>query len=366
MKAAVLYQPNTPLEIQDLDLDGPQAGEVLIENKASGICHSDWHVITGDTKHKLPVVLGHEGAGIVQALGDGVTSLAVGDHVVLNWAPSCGECFYCLHEQPHLCQTLVSPLWEGTLMDGTSRLSHQGETVYHLSGLATFAEQSVVPQQACVPIRKDVPFQAASLVGCAVTTGVGAVTNTVHVRPGDSVAVLGCGGVGLNILQGADLVGAGQIIAVDKNPAKGSLAKKFGATHTILAEADPVSKIRALTDGRGADFVFEAVGLSSLQEMGLDALRPGGTLVIAGIAPMGSSTNLPGAILARQEKKVTGSYYGSADPQRDFPRLLDLYMGGKIMLDELVSRTYALEEINQAFQDMLSGTQARGVILFEH
>lgn len=365
MKAAVLTQANTPLEIQEVDLEKPHAGEVLVQNLASGVCHSDWHVITGDTKHPLPVVLGHEGAGIVQEVGAGVTTLEVGDHVVLSWAPNCGTCYYCLHGQPQLCQTLVTPLWEGTLLDGTSRLSKDGETIYHLSGLATFAEQSVVPERTCIPIREDVPFQAASLVGCAVTTGVGAVTNTVHVRPGDSVAVFGCGGVGLNILQGADLVGAETIIAVDKTPTKMELAELFGATHTLLADEAPVKKIRELTGGRGADYVFEAVGIPELQETALDAVRPGGTLVIAGIAPMGSSTNFPGAILARQEKRVVGSYYGSSYPRRDFPRLLDLYMAGKLKLDELVSQTYPLEDINQAFQDMLSGENARGVIVFK-
>lgn len=365
MEAAVLYQPNTPLEIQDLTLEGPRSGEVLVKNMASGVCHSDWHVISGDTDHVMPVVLGHEGAGIIQETGPGVTSLEVGDHVVLSWAPNCGTCYYCLHEQPQLCQTLVSPLWEGTLLDGTSRLSKGGDTVYHLSGLATFAEKSVVPEQNCVPIRKDAPFQAASLVGCAVTTGVGAAINTVQVRPGNSVAVFGCGGVGLNILQGADLAGANTIIAVDQAPSKREMARAFGATHFVLAEDQPVEYIQEQTDGRGADYVFEAVGIPGLMERALDATRPGGSLVIAGIAPMGSSTNFPGSIIARQEKRVVGSYYGSADPHRDFPKIIDLYMSGKLKLDELVTRTYALDEINQAFEDMLSGANARGVILFE-
>lgn len=365
MKAAVLYQPNTPLEVQDVKLEKPHAGEVLVQNLASGVCRSDWHVVTGDTTHPLPVVLGHEGAGIIREVGEGVTSLEAGDHVVLSWAPNCGTCYYCLHGQPQLCQTLVAPLWNGTLMDGTSRLSRQGDTVYHLSGLATFAEQSVVPERTCIPIRKDVPFQAASLVGCAVTTGVGAVVNTARLSPGDSVVVFGCGGVGLNILQGADLAGAGMIIAVDKAPAKMELAENFGATHTILADEDPVPKIRELTEGRGADYAFEAVGIPELQEKALEAVRPGGALIIAGIAPMGSSTNFPGAILARQEKKVMGSYYGSSYPHRDFPRLLDLYAAGKLKLDELITQTYPLEDINQAFQDMLAGENARGVILFD-
>jgi len=365
MKAAVLYRPNTPLEIRNLSLDDPQSGEVLIKLKASGVCHSDWHIISGDTQHVMPVVLGHEGAGIIHKVSSGVTRVKVGDHVVLSWAPSCGACFYCRHGQPQLCQTLVAPLWKGTLMDGTSRLSEGGETVYHLSGLATFAQQAVVPEESCVPIRKDVPFQAASLVGCAVATGVGAAVNTVQVRPGDKVAVFGCGGVGLNILQGAELVGAEIIIAVDKAPDKEELARTFGATHFVTADQDPIQAIQDLTGGRGADYTFEAVGIPALMETALKATRPGGTLVIAGIAPMGSSTNFPGAILARQEKSVVGSYYGSSDPQRDFPIILDLYMSGKLKLDELISKTYKLHEINQAFEDMLSGTIARGIIRFD-
>ena len=364
MKAAVLYQANTPLEIRDLSLDDPRAGEVLIQLKASGVCHSDWHIISGDTQHVMPVVLGHEGAGIIQEIGPGVTRVKAGDHAVLSWAPACGECFYCHHGQPQLCQTLVTPLWEGTLLDGTSRLSEGGETIYHLSGLATFAEQAVVPEETCISIRKDAPFQAASLVGCAVTTGVGAAINTAQVRPGDRVAVFGCGGVGLNILQGAELAGAGTIIAVDKTPEKEPLARTFGATHFLATDQDPVLAIQDLTDGRGADYTFEAVGIPALMETALKATRPGGTLVIAGIAPMGSSTNFPGAILARQEKSVVGSYYGSADPRRDFPIILDLYMDGKLKLDELISKTYPLQQINQAFDDMLSGQIARGVIHF--
>jgi S-(hydroxymethyl)glutathione dehydrogenase/alcohol dehydrogenase len=365
MKAAVLYTPNTPLEIEDLTLQEPQRGEVLVRLAASGVCHSDWHVISGDTQHPLPVVLGHEGAGVIEATGEGVLALTPGDHVILNWAPNCGQCYYCLHGQPNLCQTLTRPLWNGTLMDGTTRLSKGDDPIYHLSGLSTFAERAVVPQEACVRIRKDAPLQAASLVGCAVTTGVGAAIYTADIKPGDSVAVYGCGGVGLNILQGAVLAGAAKIIAIDRAAAKMQLAETFGATHTIMAGDDSVEKVQELTQGRGADFVFEAVGLPSIQETALAALRPGGTLVIAGIAPMGSATNFPGAVLARQEKCVVGSYYGSANPQRDFPKMLDLYMAGKLKLDELITSTYRLEEINTAFDDMLSGEAARGVITFE-
>lgn len=365
MRAAVLHEPQTPFVIEDLVLDAPGPGEVLIRMAATGVCHSDWHVVTGDTEHPLPAVLGHEGAGVVEAAGDGVTGVEPGDHVILNWAPDCGECFYCLRGKPNLCETFVGPLWAGTMLDGTTRLSLDGEPVYHFSGLATFAEQAVVPQETCIPIRKDVPLKAASLVGCAVTTGVGAVMNTVQVRPGDSVVVYGCGGVGLNIVQGAALCGAETIIAVDRVLAKMDIAENFGATHTVLAGADTVETIKELTGGRGADYAFEAIGVPAVQEEALEVVRPGGTLVLAGLAPMGSATNFPGAILVRQEKNVVGSYYGTANTRRDFPMILDLYMAGKLKLDELISQEYALNEINTAYEAMLSGEVARGVIVFE-
>jgi S-(hydroxymethyl)glutathione dehydrogenase/alcohol dehydrogenase len=250
-------------------------------------------------------------------------------------------------------------------MDGSSRLSRGDQVVYHLSGLATFAESAVVPQEACIRIRKDVPLKTASLVGCAVTTGVGAAIYTVQVRPGDSVAVFGCGGVGLNILQGACLSGAELIIAVDRSAEKMKMSKIFGATHTLLADDVTTEKIRQLTGGRGVDYVFDAVGVPGVQEAALEAVRPGGTLVLAGIAPMGSTTNFPSAVLTRQEKSVVGCYYGTANVQRDFPMLLNLYMAGRLKLDELIHRTYCLDEINTAFEDMLSGNTARGVIVFE-
>lgn len=365
MKAAVLHEPGSPFVIEDLVLQDPRPGEVLVRLAASGVCHSDWHVVTGATRHPLPVVLGHEGAGVVEAVGEGVTRVQPGDHVILNWAPDCGTCFYCVRGQPNLCETFLRPIWAGTMLDDTTRLRIGGESVYHFAGLATFAERTVVLQEACVPIRKDVPLYVAALVGCAVTTGVGATTNTVRVRPGDSVVVYGCGGAGLNILQGAALCGAETIIAVDRVPAKMEIARSFGATHTLMAGDDTVQNIRNLTGGRGAEYAFEAIGIPAVQEEALRAVRPGGTLVLVGLAPMGTATNFPGALLTRQEKLVVGSYYGTANTQRDFPMLLDLYVAGKLKLDELISREYTLDEINQAYQAMLSGEAARGVIAFE-
>jgi NDMA-dependent alcohol dehydrogenase len=364
IKAALLVETGKPFEIEELTLDAPRDGEVLVRIAASGVCHSDYHVMTGTTKHPLPCVCGHEGAGVVEAVGPNVTRARIGDHVVLSWAPDCGECFYCQHGKPNLCDTFVGPIWAGTMLDGTPRLSWRGQPVYHYCGLASFAEYAVVPQESCIPIRKDVPLEVASLVGCAVATGVGAAIYTAGVRPGESVVVYGCGGIGLNILQGAALCGASTIIAVDSNPMKMEIARDFDATHTLMADQHTVQAVRDLTGGRGADHVFEAVGVPAVQEAALEAVRPGGTLTLVGLSPMGSGTNLPGAIITRQEKVIKGSYYGTVNPSRDFPLLIDLYMAGKLKLDHLISNRYPLESINTAYEAMLGGGVARGVIVF--
>jgi S-(hydroxymethyl)glutathione dehydrogenase/alcohol dehydrogenase len=350
--------------VEDVDVEQPQAGEVLIRIAACGVCHSDWHLMTGATRHPTPVVPGHEGAGVVEAVGPGVSRVKPGDHVILNWAPNCGHCFYCLRNKPSLCQTYVEPIWAGTMMDGTTRLRWKGRPVYVFSALGAFAEMAVVPQETCIPVGKDIPLKAASLVGCAVATGVGAVIRTAKVEPGSSVVVLGCGGVGLNILQGAALAGAEKIIAVDRSEAKMNLARQFGATHTLLANEHTLEAVKELTGGRGADYSFEAVGAAEVQEEAVAVARPGGVVVFVGLAPMGTNTNIPGAVLARTEKVVMGSYYGSVNTTRDFPLLIDLYLAGKLKLDELVTREYTLEQINEAYAHMLSGEAARGVVVF--
>lgn len=364
VRAAVLHAPHTPFVIETLTLNPPQAGEVLVQMRAAGVCHSDWHLVTGATQHPLPVVAGHEGSGMVVEVGPGVQRVRPGDHVALNWAPHCGDCFYCAHDQPSLCAAYVEPIWAGVMLDGSTRLQHAGRPVYHFSGLACFADYIVAPEVSCVPLAADIPFAVAALIGCAVTTGVGAALNTAGVRPGSSVAVLGVGGVGLSIVLGARLAGATTIIAVDRTPTKAALARQLGATHTRLSHEPVVAEIRALTAGRGADYVFEAIGAPEVQEMALEAVRPGGMLVLAGIAPMGTTTRFPSALLTRQEKRVVGCYYGSANPLRDFPRYADFYRQGQLDLDRLVSRTYPLEHINAAYADMLTGDQARGVILW--
>jgi Zn-dependent alcohol dehydrogenase len=365
INAAVLFEVNTPFQFVTLDLAPPQSGEVLVKIAAAGVCHSDWHLVTGATRHPLPVVAGHEGAGEVVAVGPSVTRVQPGDHVALNWAPNCGSCFYCLNDQPSLCATYVDPIWAGTMLDGTPRLSLDGQPIYHFSGLACFAEYTVVPQESCVCLPATIPSQVAALIGCAVTTGVGAVLNTARLQPGSSVAVFGAGGVGLSAVLGARLAGAGEIITVDRTEAKGRLSLEFGATHSLTTSDHTASQIRELTGGRGADVVFEATGIPAVQEACLEAVRPGGELILVGIAPMGTQTNFPSALLTRQEKRVTGCYYGSANSARDFPRYAELYLQGRLDLDRLVSRTYSLLELNRAYADMLAGDLARGVIIFE-
>jgi Zn-dependent alcohol dehydrogenase len=365
VRAAVVRQAGAPILVETLDLEPPRSGEVLVKIAATGVCHSDWHIATGDTEHPLPVALGHEGAGVVADVGDGVTRVQVGDHVALNWAPSCGSCFYCEGGRPSLCGKFVEPIWAGTMLDGTTRLSSSGEPVYHYSSLACFADHTVVPEVCCVPMPREVPFEIAALIGCAVTTGVGSVLNTACIEIGSSVCVYGVGGVGVSVILGARLAGASRIIAVDRNEEKLEIARGFGATDTALAGPDAVASIRQLTEGRGADYVFEAVGAPRVQEECLHAARPGGTVVLVGLSPTGSATNLPGAIITRQEKTIVGSYYGTCVASRDFPQYAKLYLDGDLDLDRLVSRTYALDEINDAYAAMLSGGTARGVVLFE-
>lgn len=349
--------------VKELDLGAPRQGEVLVRIRACGVCHSDWHLVTGETQHPLPAGLGHEGAGIIESLGEGVDDFTVGDHVALSWAPYCGICFYCQHGQPNLCATYVEPIWAGTMLDGTTRLSDHGRPVYHYCGLACFAEYVVVPAMCCVKMPNSVPFEVAAVIGCAVTTGVGSVINTAKVKPGSSVAVFGAGGVGLSTIMGAKVAGATTIIAVDPMEGRRDAAMDLGATYAIPADG-AVEAIRDLTEGRGADYVFEAIGNPKVQEQCLEAARPGGEIVFSGLSPMGSSTNLPGSVLVRQEKTVKGSYYGSANPPIDFAQYAEWYQIGRLNLNKMISKTYSLEDINEAFSEMLAGTIRRGIVVF--
>ena len=363
IRAAVLTAPNEPFRVETLALDEPRIGEVRVRLAAVGVCHSDYHLVTGATKHPMPVVAGHEGAGVVEALGPGVTDLAVGDHVVLSWAPSCGTCFYCVNGRPNLCETYTGPIWAGTMLDGTTRLHWKDKPVYSYCGLAAFATHTVVPRASCVAIRKDVSLEAAALVGCAVATGVGAAMFTAGVKPGATVVVFGCGGVGLSIIQGARLCGAKRIIAVDTSWTKIPVGRHFGATSVVMANDDVTAIAKFYTDGRGADHAFEAVGSPELQLRAFDCVRPGGTVTLAGLSPMDSQTNFNGAVIARQEKTIKGSYYGGINARRDFPMLIDLYVMKKLNLDDMITRRYRLEQINEAFADMVKGNLARGVIV---
>ncbi len=364
IKAAVLHEYHTPLVVEEVDLADPGPGEVLVKVDATGVCHSDLHIIDGEWGRPLPMVLGHEAAGTVVTCGEGVTQFAPGQKVIFSFRPNCGECFYCHQGHPVLCEGRNSAV--GTFPDGTTRLSLRGTPITHMARVASFAEYAVTPAEQLIPIPQDFPMAVAALIGCAVMTGVGAVMNTARVQPGSSVAVIGCGGVGLNVIQGARLAGASKIIAIDLRENKLEYAHRFGATHFINAsESDPVQQVRALTAGRGADYTFEVIGHGKTIRQAVDAARPRGTVTIVGMAPDGEETNLNAWALAAHEKLICGSWYGSAHPRVDLPRMVDLYLGDKLEIDALISRTYRLDEINEGFDLLRRGEVARGVIIME-
>jgi S-(hydroxymethyl)glutathione dehydrogenase/alcohol dehydrogenase len=350
MKAAVLYKANEPLQVVELEQEGPKAGEARVKVMGAGICHSDWHIMNGDWPLPLPMVLGHEAAGVVEEVGAGVTNVKKGDHVIFSFRPHCGRCLYCSTGRSILCDGHQSTRWG--LLDGTYRLKRNGQDVFQMARIGTFSEYSVCPAEMLVPIRKEMPWAQAALMGCCVPTGVGAVTRCAEVEAGASVLVVGCGGVGLNVVQGARLAGAGIIAAADLLDTKLTYAKEFGATHTFNASRDNVvDRVRELTAGRGVDYAF-------------DAIRPGGTAVIVGMAAMNVRAPIAPYFMALQEKAIKGTMYGSVRPNVDFPKLVDLYLDGRLKVDELVSRTYTLDEINEGFAAMRSGQVARGVVVF--
>jgi len=363
MKAAVLYAANTPLQVVDVQQQGPKAGEAKVRVMATGICHSDWHIINGDWTLPLPMVLGHEAAGIVEEVGAGVTTVKSGDHIIFSFRPQCGRCLYCSLGRSILCDGHQSVRW--ALLDGTCRMSRDGADIFQMARIGTFAESVVCPAEMLVPIRKEMPWAQAALMGCCVPTGVGAVTRCANVEAGASVVVIGCGGVGLNVVQGARLAGAGMIIACDLLDNKLAYAKEFGATHTLNAKSENVvERVRALTGGRGADYAFDAIGGDATTIQILDAIRPGGTAVIVGMAAMSVRAPVTPYMMALQEKTLKGTMYGSVRPNLDFPRLVDLYLEGRLKIDQLVSRTYTLSEINEGFTALRSGQVARGVVMF--
>lgn len=363
--AAVFHRPGEPLTVETLQLAGPAAGEVLVKVIASGICHSDLHVVNGEWAAPAPLVLGHEGAGIVEAVGAGVTSVVPGDHVVLSWMPYCRRCVYCVAGRPNLCTLVESTAYNSVMLDGTTRLSRRGEPVYSYLATASFANWAVVPETAAIRIRDDAPLEKVSLVGCAVATGIGAVANTARVRVGASVLVIGCGGVGLSTISGAAIAGAGIVIAVDLNDANLARARELGATHTINAGgSDVLAAVRALTGGIGVEYAFEAIGLTATIETAYEALAPGGTAVVVGQVAEGRKISIDPFVMSDREKSLIGCNYGSCQPAIDFPRLVDLYMEGVLDLDRLVARTVPLEEINEAFDAMGRGEVARTVVVF--
>jgi S-(hydroxymethyl)glutathione dehydrogenase/alcohol dehydrogenase len=366
VKAAICFGIGEPLRVEDVALDPPRADEVLVRVAAAGVCHSDYSVLTGVMPARLPCVLGHEGAGVVEETGAGVTHVRAGDRVVLSWVTQCGQCFYCRAGEPHLCAVGGKINQHFRMPDGSTRLRHDGVELQAFSALGALAERVVAPARAVVRIDDDFPLRTAALVGCAVTTGVGAVLNTAAVKAGSSVAVFGAGGgVGLNAVQGAVLAGAARVIAVDMGAPKLELARAFGATDAVDASAqDPPAAIRELTEGRGADYAFEAVGRKASIETAYASVRRGGTCVVIGIGSRQEEVALSTYFLPVLGKRLVGCWYGSADVHRDVPRFLELHRAGKLKLDELVRRTYALQDVNQAFDDLAQGGAGRGLVVF--
>ena len=359
------YAQSRPLEIVGLDLAGPGRGEVLVKIKAAGLCHSDLSVIDGSRLRPMPMVLGHEAAGIVEQLGEGVEDLAPGDHVVLVFMPSCGRCLPCATGRPALCEPGAKANGAGTLLRGTRRLEFGCEPVSHHLGVSAFAEYAVVSQESCVRVDSSLPFDQAALFGCAVLTGVGAVVNTARVPPGSSVGIVGLGGVGLSAVLGAVISGARQIVAVDLFYEKLAFARSLGATHTVnAASASAVEEIKALSAG-GVEYFFEMAGAVPALELAYAATARGGTTVTAGLPHPSRMLSLAAVSLVAEERTLKGSYIGSCVPRRDLPRYVALFMDGRMPVDRLLTHRLALEDINEGFDRLHDGTGVRQVVILE-
>jgi S-(hydroxymethyl)glutathione dehydrogenase/alcohol dehydrogenase len=360
--AAVLYEVKKPVVVEDVELLDPGPHEVQVRWAANGVCHSDFHVINGDVPHPLPVVLGHEAAGVVERVGPGVESVKPGDHVCSSYIPSCGRCGYCIGGQPTMCALRDKPRW--LLLDGTTRLRKGATSLNHYLQVAGYATHGVLMEDSVIPIRRDVPLDVACLVSCGVLAGAGPVFNRAKVPPGASVAVWGCGGVGLNTIQAARLVGAGKIIAVDVVPQKLAWAEEFGATHAVnAATEDPVARVQAISGTGGVDYAFEVVGTQATMEQALLATHRGGTCVVVGVTPAGTRLSLDPALFL-QQRVLTGSSFGGGHQRTDVPMLLDLYMAGRYKLDELITRRIPLTDLNHAFDRMLKGEVKRSVVVY--
>jgi S-(hydroxymethyl)glutathione dehydrogenase/alcohol dehydrogenase len=367
VKAAVARSAGKPLSIETVDLDGPRAGEVLVEIKATGVCHTDAYTLSGaDPEGLFPAILGHEGAGIVAEVGAGVTSVKVGDRVIPLYIPECRNCEYCLSRKTNLCQAIRVTQGQGVMPDGTSRFSIDGQKLYHYMGTSTFANYTVLPEIAVAKIREDAPFDKVCLIGCGVTTGIGAVINTAKVEPGSNVVVFGLGGVGLNVIQAARMVGANMIVGVDLNPNKREMAQKFGMTHFVNpreVEGDLVPYLIDLTKG-GADYSFECIGNINVMRQALECCHKGwGVSVIVGVAGAGQE------ISTRPFQLVTGrvwkgTAFGGAKGRTDVPKIVDWYMDGKIDIDSLVTQVMPIDKINEAFDLMHKGESIRTVLTF--
>jgi S-(hydroxymethyl)glutathione dehydrogenase/alcohol dehydrogenase len=359
MRAALLQ--NTGDEklviVDDIEVDPPEAGEVTVKIEATGVCHSDLHAMEGALPQQAPFIPGHEGAGVISAVGEGVTDLAVGDHVVVAWSPPCGSCNNCVErKQPHLCVMIQFTI------AGVPRFTRNGERVYGMAGTGTFAEYLTLPQEAAVKIDDDIPFEIASLIGCGVSTGVGAAINTAKVTPGSKVVVFGCGGVGIAAIQGAHVAGASVIVAVDLNDDKLELAKTFGATHGC--KPDDLAALQAELTGDGFDYAFEAIGLPVTMRAAYDAVRRGGTACVIGVGAMDKEVSFNAFEIFFAEKNFMGSYYGSVDVRSDFHRLLSLWKSGQLNLDGMITNRMKIDEINDAFDIMRKGEAIRTVLTF--
>ena len=363
-KAVLCRELNKPVVVEEIAVDSPKRGEVMVKLAACGVCHSDLSATNGTIALPPPLVLGHEGAGEVVEVGEGVTGLAAGDHVVASFIYMCGKCRFCAGGRPVLCVEQGKALT--TPPEGTPRVHDKaGKPLGIFSGCGVMAEYATLSVDNLVSIDKKIPLDRAALVGCAVTTGVGAVFNTAKVEPGSSVAVFGCGGVGLNVVQGAAIAGAVRIIAIDTMQAKLDMAKQFGATDVILAKpGEDVAKALKKMTGGGPDYAFECVGVGALAETAYRAIRRGGKAIVVGVAKAADTAAIKPMTLVFEEKSLQGSYFGSCVPRIDFPRMLHLYMAGKLKLDELITHRYRIEEAAQAFADLESGRNARGVIVF--
>jgi S-(hydroxymethyl)glutathione dehydrogenase/alcohol dehydrogenase len=362
MKAAVLNAIPGQLEIEDISVDAPGPREVLITTKAAGLCHSDLHFMEGKYPYPCPAVLGHESAGVVEAVGSDVNYVQPGDHVITCLSAFCGYCEQCISGHLSLCENKDTHLVRGP--NEPSRLSRDGEPVHSFLHLSSFAEQMLIHEHALVKIDPEMPLDKAALIGCGVTTGLGAVFRTAKVEPGSTVAVIGCGGIGLSAVQGARIAGANKVIAVDMVPAKLELAQTMGATHVVNAsEGDPVEQVKELTGG-GVHNSFEAVGLKETAEQSFNMLRKGGQATVIGMIPVGTKVEVHGVDLLG-EKTLTGSNMGSNQFRTDMPRFVDMYLDGRLLLDEMVSQTIELEQINDGFDEMKTGQVARSVITFD-